>query len=314
MAKNNFTAWQPLKVGDTVDIIAPGFSISDEQLKAAVDFVKNLGLKPRVPDDIFGPDVICSQTDAIRLKHLKNAFTAKDSKAIWCLRGGYGAIRIIEDFAKLKKPKINKLFIGYSDATTIHNFLNQFWHFSTLHGPLLDRLGKHTLSLEQVNEMVDVVFGNRTNIEHKNLKPLNAAARKKLKILAPVVGGNLAVTVTHLGTKFARPPKGQILFFEDIGERGYRVDRMLQQLSMAGYFRGVKAILLGEFIGCEESSGESYVPRVLERFASTQKIPVLSGIEAGHGSLQRPLPLLTKSELFCGAEPILKMSSGAKIK
>ena len=135
MAKSSKKLWEPLKKGDIVDVVAPGFSISDEKLKAGLEFLKDLGLKPRVPNDLFGEDIVCSHRDEIRLKHLKNAFLAKDSKAIWCVRGGYGSIRLIEELSKLKKPKQNKLFIGYSDACTIHNYLNQFWGFASLHGP-----------------------------------------------------------------------------------------------------------------------------------------------------------------------------------
>jgi muramoyltetrapeptide carboxypeptidase len=308
------TTWQPLKAGDIVDVVAPGFSTTDEKLKGAVQFLENLGLKPRVPANLFGPDIICANTDEIRFQLLKKALQAKDSRAIWCVRGGYGAVRLMHEVAKLKKPKTNKLFIGYSDATTLHNFFNQFWNFATLHGPLLDRLGQHTLPLDQVNELVELVLGTRDEVVFKGLRPLNKVARKKTKIRGSMAGGNLKVTESHLATKFARVPKGQILFFEDIGERGYRVDRELKHLEMAGYFKGVKAIVFGDFINCEEPGGESLVPKVIERFASEQSFPVFSGLEVGHGSFQRPLPLGTLAELVCGSSGILTVQSGSSSK
>lgn len=305
--------WEPLKKGDVVDVIAPGFSTMPEALEGAKKFLINLGLTPRVPKDLYATDIICSNTDEIRFKHLKLALLAKDSRAIWCLRGGYGSLRLIEQLAKIKRPSLPKLFIGYSDSTTIHNYLNQFWHWPTLHGPLLDRLGSLTTYDEQVAELTDVIFGRQPRVVFKNLSPLNAVAKKKKKIIAPVVGGNLSVAQTHIGTLYARPPKGQILFFEDVGERGYRVDKMLKHLQLAGYFRGVKAVVFGEFVRCEEpdSNSVSRVPDVLKRFASEQKIPVFSGVEVGHGSLQRPLPLGSMAELSCGLKPLLTVSSGA---
>lgn len=309
--------WEPLKKGDVVDVIASGFSTTPEALEGAKKFLINLDLTPRVPQDLYGADIICSNTDEVRFKHLKHALLAKDSRAIWCLRGGYGALRLIDKLAKLKppkQPKQPKLFIGYSDSTTIHNYLNQFWHWPTMHGPLLDRLGGLARVDEQVTELTDLIFGRQRRVIFKNLSPLNAAAAKKnKKITASIVGGNLAVTQTHLGTRYARQPKGQILFFEDVGERGYRVDKMLKHLELAGYLLGVKAIIFGEFIRGEEPgpNSASRVPDVLKRFADEQKIPVFSGIEVGHGDQQRPLPLGTTAELNCGSKPLLIVSSGA---
>jgi muramoyltetrapeptide carboxypeptidase len=302
MAKKsvNKKSWAALKPGDIVDVVAPGFSVSDEKLVAGVKFLEDLGLRPRVPSDIFGPDILCAQKDSVRLQHLQKAVMAKDSKAIWCVRGGYGAIRLLEAISKWKKPSVTKLFVGYSDATTLHNYFNHFWGWPTLHGPLLDRLGQHTLPLEQVSEMMDVVFGVREQVVMKGLHPLNAAARKKQKISGRVLGGNLVVTQSHLGTRFAKSPKGSFLFFEDIGERGYRVDRVLLHLRMAGYFQGVKGILFGDFVSSDEPNGGSRVPDVLQRFAEEIKIPVFSGLEVGHGSFQRPLPLNTRAILNCG--------------
>ena len=213
MAKLKNKLWMPLRAGDTVEVVAPGFATTDERVHGAVNFLKQIGLKPRVLQDLFGPDVICSNTDEKRLAHLTRALLAKDSQAIWCLRGGYGALRIIESVAKIKKPQTNKLFVGYSDATTLHNYFNQFWHFATLHGPLLDRLGEHNLPLDQVNELIEVVFGNRDKVFFNNLQPLNKWAEKKSNIKSTVVGGNLKVVESHLGTRFAKSHQGEILFF-----------------------------------------------------------------------------------------------------
>lgn len=305
--------WLPLKKGDIVDVVAPGFAITDEALAGAKKFLLSLGLTPRLPEDLFAPDIICSNTDAARFKQLEAALFAKDSRAIWCIRGGYGSIRIIENVAKLNPPAQVKLFIGYSDTTTLHNYFNQFWHWPTLHGPLLERLGLRNLPIEQVTEITDLIFGIKNQIVFKNLLPLNEIAKKKKQIRAKLVGGNLSVTQTHLGTRFARKPKGQILFFEDVGERGYRVDKMLTHMDLAGYFLGVKAIVFGEFLKCEEPGPKniSLVPDVLARFAQEHKIPVFTGIEVGHGDLQRPLPLFTDAELKCGPLPTLTVNSGA---
>ncbi len=306
--------WSALKKGDIVDIVAPGFATTPEKLQAGVNYLASLGLRPRTPQDIFGADVVAGNTDEKRLQHLVRALTASDSKAIWCARGGYGAIRLIEAVAKLKKPNTPKLFIGYSDACTIHNFLNQVWKWPTLHGPLVDRLGEGTLPQDHVRELNDIVFGRATQVEFAGLTPLNKAAEKSQTINASMAGGNLTVTQSHLGTKFARVPQNQILFFEDIGERGYRVDRILKQLQMAGYLKKTRAVIFAEFYRCDEPGPEkvSKVPGVLKRFAEEMKIPVLRGLPIGHGDQQRPMPLATPAQLICGPNPLLIVQARAK--
>lgn len=313
MAKSKKLYWSALKKGDIVDIVAPGFATSNEVVDLARKFLQEQGLVPRVPQDLFAPDVVCGNTDEARLRHLKAALSAEDSKAIWSIRAGYGAIRLIEAISKFKKPKKPKLFIGYSDSTTIHNFLNLFWGWPTLHGPLMDRLAQKTLPPAQAQETLDIVFGRQQQIEHKNLNPINRAAQKAATIRSFCLGGNLTVTQSHLGTKFARSPKGSVLIFEDVGERGYRVDRILKQFEMAGYLKGVKAIVFGEFIRCEEPGpqGVSKVPGVIQRFADEQKIPVFTGLEVGHGDLQRIVPLYTSCVLKCGPQPSLQIVTGS---
>ncbi len=293
--------WQPLKKGDLVDVVAPGFRISEERLHGAVRFLHEIGLQARVPRDIFGEDIVCGQTDKIRLAHLKSAILAKDSRAIWCLRGGYGAIRLIDAVAKIKRPAQPKLFIGYSDAVTLHNFFNQFWKWPTLHGPLLDRLGQHTLPEDEVSELVNLIFGRNKGIIHKNLLPLNPPARARdvraRALTGTVYGGNLTVVQSFLGTRYAKIPQNAILFFEDVGERGYRVDRALVQLRQAGYFARTKAVVFGQFTESAERSGEDRVPGVLQRFAEEMKFPVFNNLQAGHGDKQRTVPFGTTARI-----------------
>src|SRR3984885_13844692 len=127
--------------GDVVDVVAPGFRSPPEQLELGIAFLERLGLIPRVPPNLFGEDLLCANTDARRFAQLRRALYARDSRAVWCVRGGYGALRIIERLQALKPPARSKLLIGYSDATTLHQLLNLFWGWPSLHGPLLDRLG-----------------------------------------------------------------------------------------------------------------------------------------------------------------------------
>jgi muramoyltetrapeptide carboxypeptidase len=293
---------QPLLApGDVVDVVAPGFRCTAEQLENGIAFLRRAGLVPRVPPDLFGDDLLCANSDAVRFRQLRKALFARDSRAVWCVRGGYGAIRIIERLQALQPPRHPKLLIGYSDATTLHQLLNLFWGWPSLHGPLLDRLGSTDVREDERAELQALLFGGAPQTLFAHLVPLNAAARRRQLINSRLTGGNLTVLQSTLGTALQRRPSG-MLFLEDIGERGYRIDRMLEQLRQAGVLRNLKAIVLGSFLGGAETDRSNLGPAVLERFAQSLSIPVLAGIDAGHGPYQRPVFLHTRAQLRCGPD------------
>ena len=294
--------------GDVIDVVAPGFRGSDEHLARGLELLRGWGLRPRAPRGLFGPDLLCANSDRARYQQLRRALFAPDSRAIWCVRGGYGAIRLIPALLALDRPVHRKLLIGYSDATTLHYLLNHHWGWPSLHGPHLDRLGAGTLAPESLSELEAVLLRGTRQLTFRNLKPLNAAARRLHRVRAPLFGGNLAVLQTILGTALQRRVP-QILFLEDIGERGYRVDRMLQHLLQAGALSGVKAIVFGEFIGGRESDGRELALPVIERFAREWPSPVLAGLQAGHAEHQPPLFFNTMATLMCGRRPELTVES-----
>lgn len=310
--------WNALRVGDTVDIVAPGFCPTDDEVEAGVQFLESWGLVPRLPHDLFGADTISSNTDEKRLKHLSHALLAKDSSAIWCLRGGYGAIRLVPGLLKLKKPKQPKVVLGLSDVTTIQLFLEMKWKWPSLQAPLLDRLGRLVnadLVREgkprpveaQVDELKRVVFGDSSTVVFEGLHRLGSTTgvfkkEKSTKISGLMSGGNLVTYASAIGTAIHPSGDGRILYFEDIGERGYRVDRLLEQLVQTGVVsKKTKAIVFGDFSGGLETDGTSKVPDVLERFAATwakaNGVAVYTGITSGHGLNQRVVPLGTKATL-----------------
>ncbi len=302
--------WQPLKRGDIIDLVAPGFACSPAELEGASDFIKAWGFVPRLPDRLFRRDVLCSSPDQVRLEHLKKALLAPDSKAVWCLRGGYGSIRIVSSLFKVRRPRQPKLFVGLSDITTLHLFLNQHWGWPTIHGPMMDRLGRRATPPKYVQELKRVITGTQPEIEFTNLRPLNGNARKKRRVTGPVTGGNLITLQSSLGTLAQWQTRGSILFFEDIGERAYRVDRVLEQFRQTGLYKGVRAIVFGDFTGGRDPDGQDRVPLILERFAGTMKIPVLKGLQSGHGIIQRPIPFGPRAELLLGPRARLVVQSG----
>ncbi len=297
-----------LQPGDVVEVVAPGSRCSTEALQGGVRFLKELGLRPRLPRSLFGPDVLCANSDRLRFEHLKRALYAPDSRCLWCVRGGYGAIRLVERLRELAPPPNRKLLVGYSDATTLHYLFNHHWKWPSLHGPLLDRLGSGTVPAEDLDELKGVLLGAQRRVEFSGLTPLNTAARARQVVHSRVFGGNLTVLQTTLGTALQRSPR-EILFLEDVGERGYRVDRMLQHLAQAGALRNLRAVIFGEFVGGREPDGRLLVPQVLQRFAREQRVPVLMGMQVGHGERQRPLFFNSPAELHCGGAPRLSVAT-----
>ena len=293
--------WQRLEVGDVVDVVAPASACKPHELAAGVRYLKSLGLVPHVPKDILRPQSLnFSNSDERRLLHLKDALLNSKSKAIWCLRGGYGALKLIPDLEKLKRPSHCKVLLGFSDITTLHGFLNQKWGWPTLHSPVLTRMGGANARASEKRELQQMLFGRRAVTEFTGLLPLNSSARTQKTVRGKVRGGNIAVLQSSYGTRQQFDGRGHMIFLEDIGEKPHRVDRMLEQMTQAGTFQHAKAILFGQFDLENRKDLNLIWNDVIPRFAKQQKIPVLKGLRVGHGKNQHTLPLNTLATLSLG--------------
>lgn len=309
------SSWKFLKKGDVIDVVAPGYPSKPHEVEGAHLFLQKWGLQPRIPADLIKPHFLHANEDEQRFAFLKAAIEAKDSQVIWCLRGGYGSNRLLPYLARLKKPAKPKLVIGISDVTSLHTFFINEWGWKPLHAPLLDRLGRNLVAPKYEKELHKILFGQSTEVEFKNLRPLNEAARKVRNIKAKVVGGNLRVLESALGTPWQIETRKKLLFLEDIGERGYSVDRMLEHFRQCGLFKNCEGIVLGDFIGSNEpNSEESKLDLVIKRWALDLQIPLFSGMQAGHGTIQRPVPFNTECELVMGSnkKAILSLATGGR--
>ncbi len=303
-----------LKKGDIIDIVAPASAPSVDELEYAIAWLRQQGYEPRLPEDLLNPQFYLANTDQKRFEHLKKALTNNTSKVVWCLRGGYGSIRLVPELLKLKKPP-EKFFIGLSDITIIHHFLNQKWNWKTIHGPIFARALQAQRRPEDYDDLFGLLTGTKEVIEFKNLIPLNPVAyqfqqqkRKKI-IIGKVKGGNLCTYCSLLGTKLHPKSKNHFLFFEDISERGYKVDRMLNQLALSGVFNHCRGVFFGDIIKAEEVDGTNLVWPVIESFFKKYKFPVFRGVDSDHSGHQRPLYLNTKAELVLNETVTLRVNS-----
>lgn len=297
----------PLKPGDTVELVAPSGRCDAKVLEQIAAVLKSWGLNCVYPKNIFGKDLLCANSHKLRLQHLQHALTNPKSQAVWCLRGGYGATQLLPDLLQLTSPARSKWFIGFSDATALHLFLNQYWHWQTIHGPSARQVSSQKIDEISIVAMRNVLLTAETP-DITDLTPVNAAARQAHTVKAEVTGGNLCLVQCSLGTPWQIDPTDKIVLLEEVNERAYCVERSLTHLLQAGVFERAKAVLLGEFSGGEEQDGTNQTDKVLQRFADSLSIPVLRTHQVGHEQRNLPVWLNRALTLQLGNKPALQQS------
>jgi muramoyltetrapeptide carboxypeptidase len=279
---------------DIIDIIAPGYGAKKEDIKLAENYIRKLGFTPRIPKDIFQSHPLHSHNDDYRLNHLITALKAKDSRAIWCFKGGYGTAKLIPALAKITPPKHKKTVIGFSDITALHLFLTQNWKWQTLHAPVLWQL-LHDKVEDICGQQVKAYLESKT-MPKFSLTPMNREA-KNFCGSAKITGGNLALLQASIGTQWQLKARNKFLLIEEVDESAYRVDRMMLHLNQADSFNGVKAILLGDFTFADKPEEVKNTTTILQDFANTIAVPVFRIRDIGHGKLNNPLPFGVKAEI-----------------
>lgn len=276
--------------GDIVDIVAPASDCSDKEFKAALSYIESLGLVARYDLDFRKSKDYLAQSDDFRARDLMRALSAKDSKAVWCLRGGYGSLRLLDALKKYKKPKTQKWFLGLSDISILHQFMIDQWSWKPIHAPVLSRMGGKA-SAKEKSEIKKLLLKEEHEVMlYSGLKPLNEIAKKSKNVSGKFIGGNLCSLCSMQGSSHSFSASSKILFLEDISERAYAVDRMLTQLKMSANIKKAKAIVFGDFTNSKEKNGKDLVPKLLKSFASELNIPVYKGLKSGHDKVQLPIP------------------------
>lgn len=282
-----------LGAGSLVAIVAPAGPLRGEaDLACAIANARSLGWEPVPGAHVLERSGYFAGTDAQRLRDLDHAFGDADIDGVWCARGGYGVMRLLEqiDYAALRRRP--RALIGFSDITALHAAVGIRAGLVTYHGPT----ARAPLS----------VF-SRDSLERAVVRGGDPCGPAPLaRVLSPgrarglLRGGNLALLASLAGTPFAPPLDGAILVLEDVHEPVYRLDRMLQQLLLAGMLRGCRAILGGQFTDCAEESddGSRRIDDVLAEFAGILGIPCIAGAPIGHVEEQWTLPLGREAEMI----------------
>lgn len=254
-------------------VCAPSGSFDMEKFNRGVEVLKDLGFQVTIPREIFKRKRYLAGDDMERAKIVNRLFSDPGIQGILCARGGYGALRILNhlDWDLIRKNP--KPFMGYSDITSILTAILSETGMPVFHGPHVVSLA--TADAKTLASFVDALSGPAKTIEIHDGKAIREGIGMGI-----LKGGNLATLCHLLGTRFQPDFAGAVLFFEDIGEPAYKIDRMLTQMKLAGIFDKIHGVITGSFENCDN---EEYIEEIVGECFHEYQVPVLFGLDAGHG-------------------------------
>ncbi len=277
-----------LKTGDQIALIAPSGVIKNPQV---VDLSKQLfegwGLEVRIGANVLNDGNHFSGTDQERLSDFQWAMDTPEIKAIFCLRGGYGAIRIVDDIDFTKFAQSPKWLIGYSDITVLHAAFQQKGYRS-IHGMLGVNLFQEASPVEiTTTSLRGILFGTITEYSWKSKSSSNQLG----EVSGKLIGGNLSLVYSLLGSNLMSHCENKILFLEEVGEYKYQIDRMLMSLKRAGVFDQCSGLLIGDFSNIKKNNpyfGKT-IPEIVVDVLSDVEIPIAFDFPAGHQPINKAL-------------------------
>ena len=285
-----------LRAGDRVALAAPARAVSPDEMAPAIKTLEAWGLDVIVPKGLYAADGQLAGSDSHRAALRQQLLDAPDIKAILCCRGGYGTVRIIDhlDFSRLAAHP--KWIVGYSDATVLHSHLHSTLGLPTLHAVM--PINMHGEETPATRTLHDFLFGLKHAPADYSWEP-NALNRQG-SACAPVVGGNLSILYSLLGSRSQIDTRGKILLIEDLDEYLYHIDRMMQALKRAGMLDGLAGLLVGGLTDMHDNSvpfGRTAEQIVADTVAD-KEYPVAFGAPFGHlGNNNLALPLGIKLHL-----------------
>jgi muramoyltetrapeptide carboxypeptidase len=279
-----------LRPGSRIGVIAPSGAVDRMSIQAGVDAIRAEGFEVEFSPNLFAADGYLAGKAEARAQDLQDFFHHSDIDAIFCARGGFGSVQLLP-FLPSNLGNHPKIFVGYSDVTTLLNWLCQCCHMVAFHAPMVAMDIARGLSSQGKAHLWQLLDG--TMVSWK--RALGEVIRPG-RAEAAMMGGCLSLLVTSLGTPFEIDTAGKLLFLEDVGERPYRIERMLTHLKMAGKLEHVAGVVLGDFTNCE-GEGPRGVRQIVADIFRDASYPVVMGLPAGHGSENIALPFGVKMRL-----------------
>ena len=310
-----------LRNGDKVAVIAPSSATDLQSVQKGEQKLRAMGLNPVMFPTCYTNYGHLSAPDIQRAKDVNDAFEDESIRGIICLRGGYGSTRILNMLDYEMIAANPKVFVGFSDITALHIVFNQICHMTTFHGPMATsnfaKFNNNTVKFESYTyeNMRKNIFTTEPLGEHKNPNEEPLTSMYNGSAEGELIGGNLTLLVSTLGSKYELDTRNKILFIEDVNEPTYKIDRMLTTLALAGKFEQCAGVLFGIFTDCErEQKGYGGFDLTLEEIINNTvvpfKKPIISNFKAGHSFPQTTLPFGTMVKIDADLNKIVFIECG----
>jgi muramoyltetrapeptide carboxypeptidase len=290
-----------LIAGDSVAIVAPSGILKNKEthIKLAKELLESWGLKVKIGDHVFSKANHFAGTDDERATDLQSALDNPNISAIWSARGGYGTVRVLDklDFSKFKTHP--KWLIGYSDITALHNQIHNEG-VESMHAMMCTSMSEDMETYKTTVETFKKALFGECLAYYIAPNEYN----KTGNTTGQLVGGNLTLLHTMLGSTTSIDTNGKIIFFEEIGEYKYHIDRMLQSLKRAGYFENCKGLIVGDMSNIRKNTTEwgTSIEQLILDALKDYDFPILFGFPAGHEDDNRALILGRTVQLTVGSE------------
>jgi len=312
MSASNVQFVKPLALrpGDTVGIVAPASNLKRTELDAGCEALRRAGYRPLYFDSILEKDLFFAGSVERRARELEQMFARDDVRAIICARGGYGANYLLTELDIEKISAHRKIFVGYSDITTLLTYFHDVGGFITFHGPMAAKDWSHENGVDGPSWHAAVSGAAPWDV------PLNSEVSGLVEGEAEGIlyGGCLSILVASLGTPYEIKTAGTILFIEDFAARPFQIDRMLMQLKLGGHLDAVRGIVFGEMLDCVQTAHQDYtLQEVITRIVGDLGVPVAFGLKSGHvTSCNITLPFGVRAKLAVrGGQVALKILESA---
>jgi muramoyltetrapeptide carboxypeptidase len=284
-----------LKPGDSIGIIAPAGPIENQEaLAAGIATLERMGFQVSWKRRILQSFRYLAGEDADRAEELMHYVEDPEIKGVIALRGGYGCSRLIRLLEEKRLRPHCKIFMGFSDLTTLHLYFRRRFGWVTFYGPMAASPALGNIGSAERNHLVSLW----TDPEYMPILALSGLESWIPGIAeGRVVGGCLSLITASLGTSYEIKTEGKILLLEDLGEPPYRIDRMLTHLQLAGKLDSVAGVILGSFIDCETEPTTCQLKETLMDVLEKLQVPVLANFPCGHGPVSWTIPLGIKIRL-----------------
>jgi muramoyltetrapeptide carboxypeptidase len=302
-----------LRAGDTIGIVAPASNIQRSLLEAGCLALQNMGYRPIYSESIFDQDLYFAGSLERRIRELERMFARDDVQAILCARGGYGSNYLLGRVDLNIVRNHPKIFMGYSDITSLLTWFTDATGLVTFHGPMVTKdfqpdgldIGSWQNATSGCSEW-ELQFSGSDQV-----KPLLEGKAEGF-----LHGGCLSMLAASLGTPYEIQTQGTILFIEDLATKPYQIDRMLMQLKLAGKFEAVAGIVFGEMVDCIQAAKQGYtLEEVILRVLGDLNIPIAFGLPSGHvtgGNITLPIGVRAALRVT-GTEVTLRFLESATI-